>query len=85
MQPGIPSLLLTTLLASSAAAQQGIGIGRTKTDNLLGDLVVPAGSVNITAITDAAFGDDGTGLDDIHGVVRLPNGHFLVSQGQNGC
>jgi hypothetical protein len=84
MQPGIPALILSTLLATSALAQQGVGIGRTNTSNLPGDAVLPAGAINITAITTLGFGDDGTGLDDIHGVARLPNGRYIVSQGQNG-
>lgn len=84
MHPGIPALILSTLLASTALAQTGIGIGRTKTDSLPGDGTLPAGSINITTTAINAFGDDGTGFDDIHGVARLPNGHFIASQGQNG-
>ncbi len=76
------SHLLFLLAASTASAQ--IGIGRIKTDNLPGDGVLPNGGFNATqAILASSFGDDGSGMDDFRGVIRLPNGHLLLSHGPN--
>ncbi|MHC5063396.1 MAG: hypothetical protein ACYTG5_05425, partial [Planctomycetota bacterium] len=62
-----------------------IGIGRTKTDNLPGDGTLPPGSVNVTeSVLNSSFGNDGSDINDLRGAVRLPNGHYLVSLGQNG-
>ncbi len=77
------TLLLGLILASTAGAQ--IGIGRIKPDNLPGDAVLPNGAFNVTqAILNSSFGDDGSGMNDFRGVVRLPNGHYLLSHGPNG-
>ncbi|MHC5064841.1 MAG: hypothetical protein ACYTG5_12805 [Planctomycetota bacterium] len=72
------------LVAASATAQTGVGIGRPNSANLPGDIQLPAGSLNITSTLINQLGDDGTGMNDLRGVVRLPNGNYLVSQGQNG-
>ncbi|MHC5066513.1 MAG: hypothetical protein ACYTG5_21365 [Planctomycetota bacterium] len=62
------------LLTATAHAQTGIGT--LHTDNFAGDLALPPGALNVD---DAIF--SGLGIDPplISGVVRLPNGNYLVS------
>jgi len=73
---------LILLAASSASAQ--IGIGRPNPNNLPGDAVLPQGSLNITQTLLTALGDDGTGMNDLRSVVRVPGGNYVVAQGPNG-
>ncbi len=79
MRIGIEILLFTSLYATTASAQ--IGIGRINPEHLLGDALLPAGALNITVagLQPAPF--PGFLFDDIQGLARLPNGHYLLSQG----
>lgn len=83
MRIGITSSIVATLLAASATAQ--IGIGRPYAGSTLpGDGLLPPGAANLTAELLADFGDPGSGLNDIRGVTRLPNGNYVVSDGPGG-
>ncbi len=67
----LPFLLLSL---SSLGAQEGIG--SLYTANLPGDADLPPGAVNITDIVEAATG----GVHPFFsGVIRLPNGRYLIS------
>ncbi|MHC5066188.1 MAG: hypothetical protein ACYTG5_19685 [Planctomycetota bacterium] len=83
MRIGITSSLIATLLAATATAQAGIGKAYDGS-TLPGDALLPPGATNLTAELVDSFGDPGSGLNDIRGIVRLPNGNYLVSDGPGG-
>ncbi|MHC5063974.1 MAG: hypothetical protein ACYTG5_08365 [Planctomycetota bacterium] len=74
-------LLAGFVLASSLSSQAAIG--RTRPNDLPGDGTLPVGSTNLTFNMKLAIGDDGSGFVDFHGITRLPNGNFLVSNGKD--
>jgi hypothetical protein len=83
------SLPILLLVAPFASAQTGVGIGKANISNLPGDGTLPPGSFNITQTLVDQLVDDGTGYNDIRGILRLPNGNpsmrtYLVSQGPEG-
>ncbi len=75
------ALLAGLVLASSVSTQAALGRGRP--NDLPGDAALPAGSINLTFNLLLTIGNDGTGLEDFRGVTRLPNGHYLVSNGKD--
>ena len=58
------------LILSQSIAAQRRGIGSLYTANLPGDSRLPLGAVNITDILIERLGNDGSDLNDIHGVTR---------------
>lgn len=74
MRISILCLSCLPLLASAVEAQRGIGT--LHTGNLLGDDRLPPGTMNLS---DAILTATGSSQPVFSGVVRLPNGNYIVS------